>query len=295
MTAATSQAPAPAPEHSRRSWKPRDPVAVGLWIALVISCILWALPFVFMLLTAVKYPVDIGGASVWALPSEWAWSNFADAADQGMLKSSVSNSLFIAVIKVPLGLLVSSACAFALSRIRFRRNKALLAVIVIGAFVPIQVALGPLFTMMEAAGQLNSRVAIIFPYIAFGIPFQTFFLYNFFSSIPRELDEAARIDGTSNFRLYVSVIAPLAKPALAALFIIDFVATWNEYAIALTLLQDQAAYTVPLSLGNFSTQFGQNYGPLNAYITMSVLPILIVYLLFQRFFTSGALAGAVKG
>jgi len=253
------------------------------------------MPFVFMLLTAVKAPEEISGGSVWSLPSRWEWSNFADAAERGDLTTSFLNSLVIASVKVPVGLFVSSACAFALSRISFGWNKLLLAVTVMGAFVPIQVALGPLFSMMESLDLLNSRIGIVLPYIAFGLPFQTFFLYNFFSSIPRELDEAARIDGAGHFRLYFHIIAPLAGPALAALFIIDFVATWNEYAIALTLLQSQSAYTVPLSLGNFSTQFTSAYGPLNAYIAMSVLPVLIVYLMFQRFFTSGALAGAVKG
>jgi len=276
-------------------WKPQDPVAIGLWIALIISCLLWAMPFVFMLLTAVKSAEDISGGSIWSLPERWEWGNFTDAAERGDLTTSFVNSLVVAAVKVPLGLFVSSACAFALSRIVFGWNKLLLAVIVMGAFVPIQVALGPLFSMMESLDLLNSRLGIVLPYIAFGLPFQTFFLYNFFSSIPRELDEAARIDGAGHFRIYFHIIAPLAGPALAALFIIDFVATWNEYAIALTLLQSQSAYTVPLALGNFSTQFASAYGPLNAYIAMSVLPVLIVYLMFQRFFTSGALAGAVKG
>jgi raffinose/stachyose/melibiose transport system permease protein len=211
------------------------------------------------------------------------------------LLRSLKNSLFIAVIKVPLGLVVSSLAAFALTRMRFVGQRALLAVIALGAMVPIQVALAPLFSLMLDIGLLNSRVGIILPYLAFGIPYQVFILAGFFSAIPSDLDEAARIDGTSNLQLYTRIILPLAKPALAALFILDFVATWNEYAIASVMLQRQNLWTVPLSIQNFNTQFTSLYGPLNSYILMAVIPVLVIYIAFQKYFVSGTFAGAVKG
>jgi raffinose/stachyose/melibiose transport system permease protein len=164
-----------------------------------------------------------------------------------------------------------------------------------GAMVPVQVALAPIFTTLSSLDLLNSNNGIILPYLAFGIPYQVFFLYGFFRSIPTDLDEAARIDGAGNLRLFLTVILPLAKPALAALFILDFVATWNEFGMALVLLQDQTTATVPLALQAFQSQFSSNYAQLNAFIVMAILPVLIVYLMFQRFFTQGALAGAVKG
>lgn len=281
-------------QHATNRQKPNY-ANIGLWIALVISCILWALPFVFMLLTSLKSQADISNSSIWSLPKEWKWSNYPDAAEKGDLWTVGKNSLFIALIKVPVGLFLSSLAAFAIARLRFRGHKVVLLVIALGSMVPIQIALAPMFTTMDSLGLLNSRVGILLPYLAFGIPFQTFFMYGFFKGIPRELDESARIDGAGNLRLFFQVILPVAKPALAALFILDFVATWNEFAIALTLLSDASKQTVPLSLQNFSTQFTNSYGQLNAYIAMSILPVLIVYLMFQRFFTSGALSGAVKG
>ncbi|QYN38789.1 carbohydrate ABC transporter permease [Pseudonocardia sp. DSM 110487] len=273
----------------------RDYTLVGLWIALVVSCVVWALPFVFIVLTSLKSTGEISGGSAWAPPEQWRWDNYPDAADRGDLVTSFGNSLLIACIKVPLGLLVSAAAAFALARLALRWQRAVLLVVTVGAMVPIQVALAPLFTTMSALDLLNSDLGIILPYLAFGIPYQVFFLHGFFRAIPMELDEAARIDGASNARLFFRIILPLAKPALAALFILDFVATWNEYSIALTLLQDQDTWTVPLALQGFSSQFTSSYGQLNAFIVMSILPVLVVYLLFQRYFTQGALAGAVKG
>jgi raffinose/stachyose/melibiose transport system permease protein len=273
----------------------RDYPMIGLWIGLVVTCLIWAVPFIFMVFTSLKTQTQISTGSAFSLPSTWEWGNYSTAADRGNLWQAGGNSLFIAVIKVPLGLLLSAMAAFAIARLRFKWHRVLLLIIAVGSMIPVQVALAPMFTMMSSLGLLNSNLGVVLPYLAFGIPYQIFFLYGFFRAIPAELDEAARLDGAGNFRLFFSVILPVSRPALAALFILDFVATWNEYAIALTLLQSEASRTIPLSLQSFQTQFTSSYGQLNAFIIMSIVPVLIVYLMFQRFFTSGALAGSVKG
>jgi raffinose/stachyose/melibiose transport system permease protein len=270
-------------------------ISVGLWLIVAFSAVLWALPLVFVIFTSLKPEREIFEGTSYLPPRSVDVANYSEAWDRGRLFRSLKNSLFIAVIKVPLGLVVSSMAAFALTRIRFAGQRVLLAVIALGAMVPIQVALAPLFSIMLDLGLINSRLGIILPYLAFGIPYQVFILAGFFSAIPTDLDEAARIDGTSNFQLYTRIVLPLAKPALAALFILDFVATWNEYAIASVLLQSQEVWTVPLSIQGFNTQFTSLYGPLNGYIFMAVIPVLIIYVAFQKYFVSGTFAGAVKG
>lgn len=286
-----SRASRPVAASGRR----RDWGLVGLWIALVIAAIIWIVPFLFMFVTSVKSQADVANLAPWALPTHWEWGNYADAAQVGNIWQSGLNSIIISVIKVPLGLLVSAMAAFALSRLQFRWQQLLLGVIALGTLIPVQVALGPLFSTMLSLNLLNSKVGLILPYLAFGVSYQVFIMYGFFKAIPEELDEAARIDGAGNWRLFWQVIIPLAKPALAALFILDFVSTWNEYPMALTLLQTTNEFTIPLGITNFQTQYGSNYPQLNAYIIMSILPVLIVYLMFQRYFVRGALAGAVKG
>lgn len=284
----------PAQELARRR-KPRDWVGIGLWISLAISAIAWAMPFVFMFFTSVKSVADVSQVSTWRLPSHLLWSNYASAVDTGSLWVTGANSLIIAVIKVPLGILLASATAFALARLRFRHHKLVLGLFVVGSMVPLQVALGPLFTTMLKLGLLDSRMGLMLPYLAFGIPYQVFMLYGFFRNIPDELEESARIDGASTFRIFWQICLPLAKPALAALLVLDFVGTWNEYAMARTLLQSQSNWTIPLAVQSFSTQHGTDYGPMNAFIIMSAVPVMIVYLMFQRYFVEGAFAGAVKG
>ncbi|PZF56184.1 carbohydrate ABC transporter permease [Curtobacterium sp. MCBD17_034] len=277
--------------HRRRT----DWGLIGLWIGLVVAAIIWIVPFLFMFITSVKSQADVANLAPWALPTHWEWGNFAAAASVGNIWQSGLNSIIIAVIKVPLGLMISAMAAFALARLRFRWQRVLLGLIALGTLIPVQVALGPLFSTMLDLNLLNTKIGLILPYLAFGVSYQVFILYGFFKAIPEELDEAARIDGASNWRLFWQVIIPLAKPALAALFILDFVSTWNEYPMALTLLQTTNEFTIPLGITNFQTQYGSNYPQLNAYIIMSILPVLIVYLMFQRYFVRGALAGAVKG
>ncbi len=273
----------------------RDHVGTGLWIALVVTSLLWSLPFLIMFLTSVKSTADISSSAPWSLPTSWAWGNYAEAFRVGDLGRTGLNSLVISLVKVPVGLFLAAAAAFAIARLRFRAHRIVLALIAIGSMVPIQIALGPLFSTMLELGLLDSRPGLVLPYLAFGIPYAVFVLYGFFRAIPDELEESARLDGASTARIFLQVILPLAKPALAALFILDFVGTWNEYAMATTLLRSQANWTVPLAVQSFSTQHGTDYGPLNAFIILSAVPVVIVYLMFQRYFVQGALAGAVKG
>lgn len=275
--------------------RPRDYIRIGLWISLFVSLVIWTLPLVFIIFTSLKSEQDILGSPVFSLPLNPDFGNFATAIQDGNLFQVGGNSLIIALFKVPIGLAISASAAFALARIRFRRSRILLAVIALGAMVPIQVAIAPLFQIINSAGLLNTNIGVILPYIGFGLPYQTFILYGFFRQIPQELDESARMDGASYWRLFWQIILPLSGPALAALTILDFVATWNEYGMALVLLQSQDSWTVPLAIQGFQSQYTSSYGPINAFTVMSVLPVLIVYLMFQRYFVSGAFAGAVKG
>jgi raffinose/stachyose/melibiose transport system permease protein len=272
-----------------------DPVKVVLWITLLVVAVIWIAPVLFIFLTALKTRPDLIATGTFGLPTEIAWENFPKAWDKANLSTTMVNSLIISFLKVPLGIFVSSLAAFALTRLRVPLGRVFLAVIIMGAMIPVQVALAPLFRLILGLGLLNQYVGILLPYIAFGVPFQVFLLTAFFKSIPRELDEAARIDGASAWGIYRRVIIPLALPALAALFVLDFVATWNEFGIALVILQRQDMWTVPLSLQAFTGQFGNNYTQLNAAIFMSIIPVIIVYLLLQRYFVAGLTSGAVKG
>lgn len=271
-----------------------DPVLVALWIALIVFAVLWLAPFVFIVFTSLKSSGEVMGSSAFAPPSDVAWENYSGAWARGDFSTAALNGAIIAVIKVPLGLFLSAMAAYALARVPMRWGKALFVLVVFGTMIPFQVMLAPIFRQVNAFGLINTYPGIILPYLAFGIPYQVFILHGFFSAVPKELSEAARIDGASHFTTFRRIFLPISLPVLAALLILDFVATWNEFAMALVILQDPDMWTLPLGLMAFQSQFQSNYGQLNAAIVMTVLPAALVYLMFQRYFVSGLTSGAVK-
>lgn len=274
---------------------PRDWVLVGLWIALVVVAIIWIAPFVFIIFTSLKTNAEVMGSSAFAPPVEPAWGNYVSAWARGRFDTTFWNSTIITVIKVPLGLMMSAMAAYALAKIEIRGGKLLLIAILFGTMIPFQVMLAPLFTLVNSMRLIDTYPGVILPYLAFGIPYQVFILHGFFRGIPKELSEAARIDGASHFTIFRRIFLPVSLPVLAALLILDFVSTWNEFAMALVLLQDRDMWTLPLGLSAFQGQFSRDYGQLNSAIVMTVLPATLVYLIFQRYFVSGLTSGAVKG
>lgn len=272
-----------------------DPLLVVLWVLLIIFAVIWIAPFVFIVFTSLKSNATVMGASPFSLPLHPQWSNYINAWERGNFGTTALNSALITIVKVPLGLFLSAMAAYALSRIHMKLNKLFYILILFGTMLPFQVMLAPIFQQVNAFGLINTYPGILLPYLAFGVPYQVFILYGFFSAVPKELSEAARIDGASHFTIFWRIFLPISLPVLSALLIIDFVATWNEFAMALVILQDPKMWTLPLGLMNFQGQFQSDYGQLNAAIIMTVLPATIVYLIFQRYFVSGLTTGAVKG
>jgi raffinose/stachyose/melibiose transport system permease protein len=271
-----------------------DPVLILLWAALLVIALLWIAPFIFIVFTALKANSTVMGSSPFALPTDLAFKNFSDAWARGKFHNTMFNSALIALIKVPLGLAISAMAAFALSRIEMRWSRIVFLLIVFGTMIPFQVMLPPIFRTVNSIGLINSYFGILLPYLAFGVPYQVFILYGFFKDVPKEISEAARIDGASPFTTFRRIFLPISLPVLAALFILDFVATWNEFAMALVILQEPEMWTLPLGLMSFSSQFQRDYGQLNAAIVMTILPAVIVYLMFQRYFVAGLTSGSVK-
>lgn len=271
-----------------------DPILVILWVALIVVAIVWIAPFVFIVFTSLKANSTVMGSSAFAPPTSLEWRNFAGAWARGHFSTTVFNSAVITTIKVPLGLLISAMAAYALSRIRLPAGRAIFLLVLFGTMLPFQVMLAPLFMLVNSFGLINTKVGIILPYLAFGVPYQVFILHGFFSEVPKELSEAALVDGASHFTIFRRIFLPISLPVLAALLILDFVATWNEFAMALVILQDNSTWTLPLGLMSFQSQFQSDYGQLNAAIVMTVLPATIVYLIFQRYFVSGLTSGAIK-
>lgn len=273
----------------------RDPVLIGLWISLIVVAAIWIAPFIFIVFTSLKGSAEVMASGAFSPPVDPETVNYLEAWRRGGFDTTFFNSAIITVIKVPLGLVLSALAAYALAQMRVWWERAILVVIIFGTMIPFQVMLAPIFTVVNGFGLIDTYPGVILPYIAFGVPFQVFILHGFFRGVPRELTEAALIDGAGHLAIFARIFLPVSIPVLSALLILDFVATWNEFAMALVLLQDRDMWTLPLGLMSFQGQFANDYGQLNAAIVMTVLPAVIVYLIFQRYFVSGLTSGAVKG
>ncbi|MHC5374179.1 carbohydrate ABC transporter permease [Enterococcus sp. LJL120] len=264
------------------------------YLVLIIIGLITLIPIFTIVLTAIKSKSDFfSGQSLFEFPSSIHWENFKNAFINGNLFVYMKNSLIISLVKVPIGILVCASAAFALTRLKLKNSKMIFIVFLVGMMLPMQVALVPLNVFFNKLGLINSYVGLTYVYIGFGIPYGILVLRGFFKAIPRDIDEAAYIDGCSKFRLFFSIILPIAKPALATIFITDFLSTWNEYLLASILITDSSKKTITTGLLSFVGEHGIDYGLLSAGVLINIIPILIVYLFFQRYFVEG-FSGAVK-
>lgn len=266
----------------------------ALYIVLITVAVIWILPVFTVLATSLKSKQDFfSGMSLFQFPEEICWSNFVKALTKGRLFMYMKNDLFVSCIKVPLGIFVESLAAYAITRLNIKHKTAWFIFFLIGMMLPMQVALVPLNVVYHKIGWINTYHGLFYAYIGFGISFGILILRGFMRGIPKELDEAAKIDGCNKWSLYWRIIMPIAKPAAATLMITDFLATWNEYLLASVIINDTSKKTVPVGLMTFVGEHGTDYGYLCAGVLICVIPVLIVYMFFQRYFVEG-ISGAVK-
>lgn len=265
------------------------------YICITLLAIIWLIPVFFVFLSALKTNADFYGKPIFSIPKVLNWRNFLDAWTKGNISKYMINSIIVSCLKVPLGIFIEALAAFFLTRICSKKTgNRLFIFFLIGMMIPMQVTLVPLNIALRNLGLINTYFGLFIVYVGFGIPFGILVLRGFMRSIPKEIDEAALIDGCSRFKMFWSVILPITKPALATLMIMDFLSTWNEYMLASIFVTDDSMRTISAGLMSFIGQYGTQYGLLNAGVLISIVPVLIVYLLFQNLFVEG-LSGSVKG
>lgn len=227
-------------------------------------------------------------------PAVFRWGNYARAWTLANFAKYFQNSLFISVMTVFILLLVSSMAAYVLARFAFRGNRALYMLFISGLMLPVRLAVVPLFTMMRDFRLLDTRTALLIVYAASGIPFSIFLLVNFFKTIPKEIEEAAIIDGCTPFSIYYRIMLPLIRPALATVGIYNFINTWNDFFFPLIFLRTKAKFTIPLGIMQFFGEFTNQWDMLFSSLTIAIIPVIAIFLLASRQFIRGMTAGAVK-
>ena len=263
--------------------------ALGLFWLVVTT-----LPFIFVVMTSLKSQQETFSGSVWSLPEKLNFENYLAVLNGGFW-TSLRNSVFVLVTSIILILVISSMAAYAFARLRFRLNKPLFGLIVAGMIVPIHITLIPIYLLIRNVGLYDTPFALIGPYVATALPVSIFILTEFMRQIPKELEEAAKLDGCGAFGIFWKVFLPLSGPGLSTVAIYNSIGLWNEFIFAYVLTSNPANRTLPLAIWDFQGQYASNIPAILSVVTLTSLPLIVAYAFGQERIVKGMMAGALKG
>ena len=264
----------------------------GTHILAIFACLIMVIPFYLIVTNSFKTKADASSMSA-ALPATVHLENFSTVISAGKLATSFFNSMLYASASTIIGTVFAAMGAFVLSRNRSRFNKFLYFFIIMGIALPVNYF--TLTKVMQITSLINTRAGIIFLLAAGQIPFGIFLIYGFLETVPRELDEAAIMDGCRPLQLFFQIIIPMLTPVLVTDAVLSFLGAWSNFIMPLYYLNKTANWPMTLSVYNFFGQYQASWNLVSADILMTVLPVILVYLFAQRYILSGITAGAVKG
>lgn len=292
MTATVTHPRALKPRPNSR--KPLTVKRASLHIGLMVWGLLSVLPLVWMISASLQTNSEIYGG-VHLIPQNPQWGNYARAWDQSSFGTYFFNSVLYTVSVVAGTVLFASLSAYAFARMRFPGKRILYSGFLIFLFIPIPGAFIPLYLVLSNMGLLDTQLGYILPMVNGSLPVAMFILRAFFEQLPRELEEAAFIDGASRLQVFTKIAFPLARPAVATVVILTVLGVWNEYVLASVVFTNQSLLPLQVGLLAFQGSYFSQYGLMMAATTITTLPIVVVYLLFQKHIIRGVMAGAVKG
>jgi multiple sugar transport system permease protein len=266
-----------------------------LWLAVVLIGVFCLFPFYWLINVSLKTGPDLSSADL--LPPSPSLENYSSIFENSDFTAALRNSVIITGVTTVLALVVGSFAAYALARLRFPGKFWLLAVILsISTFPAIAIA-APIFKLWTDIGIYDTYVGLILPYLTFALPLAIYILASFFREIPKELEEAALVDGATHFQAFRKVVLPLAAPGLVTAGLLTAFFVWNEFLLAVTLTSSPDAFTVPVAVANFtgSQEFEVPLGTISAASVVITIPLVILVVIFQKRIVAGMTAGAVKG
>ena len=265
-----------------------------LSIAALAVGIVFVSPLYLVFVNSVKTVREIY-LSPLGLPVEISWNNFGRVMEKIDFGQALKNSLFFVVFGVAGLLVICSMAAYRLARHRTRVNKFVYLLLVSSILVPFQTVMIPLIKIIASIGLYNTRIGVLLAYYGYGIPFAVFLFYGFLSSIPREIEEAALIDGGSLFQVYRCIILPLLKPICVTVAVLDVLWIYNDFLLPFVLISDNELRTLPLVMYTFFTAYERPWELAMASLTMVLTPAIIMFVILQKQITGGIVSGAVKG
>ena len=270
-------------------------------VVILFFLIIIIFPLLYTLSLSIRSPDTVYSAKYFLIPYEFSLQNYYDAFFYAEERLKVSfprmflNSIIVTTSSVTLIIALSIFAAFSFSHLRFPMKESLYNVMIASVAMPAQVLLIPLFYLLIYFGIINTYSAVILAYAGFLIPIGILILRMFFEQIPKELTEAGIVDGASDFQLLLKILLPLAKPAIATCVILLFLDTWNEFIYAMIFMQDPTIHTVPVGLAKIGTsRYHINIGTYSASVMITIIPVMLIFAIFQRWFIAGMTMGALK-
>jgi N-acetylglucosamine transport system permease protein len=283
----TSPVSAAATGRERPHEKRRDagdkPAAVISHTLLVLWSVVVILPLLWTVLSSFKTTKEIL-ASPFSLPQRLVLENYVSAWDTAGIGRFFFNTVIVVGCALVLVMVLGAMCSYVLARFRFWGNRAIYYLMLAGLTFPVFLAIVPLFFILRSLNLLNTLQGLITVYVAFALPFTVFFLFAFFKALPEEIYEAAQLDGAGEWRTFFQVMLPMARPGMASVAIFNFLGLWNQFLLPVALNTDQTKYVLSQGMASFASQAGYSvdYGALFAAVVITVLPVLVVYVIFQR-------------
>ncbi|PYG88245.1 carbohydrate ABC transporter membrane protein 2 (CUT1 family) [Ruminiclostridium sufflavum DSM 19573] len=269
---------------------------VGLikYMFVITLVVISVVPIVWVLMSSFKTNAQIL-ESAFKLPETLNWSNYFNAFKIAPLTTFYINSIFVAVFGTGMNLIIIGMAAYVFARFEFKAKSILMLVFSISLLIPNTSVLYPLYVTMNKLGLYDKLQGLILVYIGFGLPVTLYILKSYFLTIPKEIEESAKLDGAGFLRTFIQIILPIAKPGFGTAGVMQFLLCWNEFQFALILTSGNNSRTLPVALSYFNTQFASNYGAMFAATVIIVIPSIIIYAILQEQVVSGLAAGAVKG
>jgi raffinose/stachyose/melibiose transport system permease protein len=263
-------------------------------LVLLVCSVASVYPIIWMVATSLRTNSDVL-VSPWGLPRSFLWQNFVTTLERSPIPRYFLNSVIVSGSSVTLIVIVSSMAAYAFARLTFKLRSPLFYLCLMGLAIPPQIALVPLFIINNKTGIANTYLALIGPDAAFGIPFGILVIRSFMLTLPKELEDAAELDGCSRFALFWRIYLPLSRPALAVVAVFSFVGTWNEFLFALTFVNKPELKTLPVGLMDFIGEFTTQWPLMAAGMVLATIPMIVFYILMQKRLMEAMTTGAVRG
>jgi ABC-type glycerol-3-phosphate transport system permease component len=265
-----------------------------IYAVLIIFVLIAILPLYWMWQAAFRQ-TDLTHYDPFAFPKALTFTKIVEAWTKGRMSVYMRNSVIVAVPRVLAILLLASLAGFSFGSLKWKGRNAVFAFILLGMMIPIQAMIIPIYYNMQRFGLINTFWAMIIPPVGMMMPFAIFMMRSFFSDIPGEIMDSAVVDGCSKGKSWLYIMLPQVKPALVSLLIFEFMWSWNDYLLPMLVVYDDSKRTLPMGLNYFQGRYTMDQALIAAGVTISTLPIIIVYVIFQRSFIQGITAGAVKG